>query len=85
VLVSSNMEEVASIVDRIYVVEDGRTAMKGTPREVFAQPDVLRGYGLGVPPVSELAHALMEGGVPMPRTPLTVSEAVEDVWRILSS
>jgi energy-coupling factor transport system ATP-binding protein len=85
VFVSSNMEEVASVVDRIYVVEEGRTVMNGTPREVFAQPDLLRGYGLGVPPVSKVAHALIAGGVPMLRTPLTVAEAVEDVWRILSS
>lgn len=85
VFVSSNMEEVASLVDRVYVVEDGRTVLSGTPRDVFARPEVLLGYGLGVPPVSAVADALVKAGVPMPRTPLTVAEAVEDLWRILSS
>jgi energy-coupling factor transport system ATP-binding protein len=85
VFVSSNMEEVASLVDRVYVLEDGRTVMSGTPREVFAQPERLMGYGLGVPAVSAVADGLLKNGVPMPRTPLSVAEAVEDLWRILSS
>jgi energy-coupling factor transport system ATP-binding protein len=85
VFVSSNMEEVASLVDRIYIVENGRTVMSGTARDVFARPEVLAGYGLGVPAVSAVADALVKTGVPMPRMPLTVSEAAEDVWKILSS
>lgn len=85
VIVSSNMEEVASLVDRLYVLEDGRTVLSGTPREVFAHPDRLMGYGLGVPAVSAVANDLLKHGVPIPRTPLTVTEAVEDLWRILSS
>lgn len=85
VFVSSNMEEVASLVDRVYILEDGRTVMNGTPREIFAHPGRLRGYGLGVPAVSAVAADLLKNGVPVPRTPLTVAEAVEDLWRILSS
>jgi energy-coupling factor transport system ATP-binding protein len=85
VFVSPNMEEMASVVNRIYVMEDGRTVMNGTTREVFAQPEALRLYGMGVPQVSAVANALARDGVPMPRTPLTVAEAAEDIWRILSS
>jgi energy-coupling factor transport system ATP-binding protein len=85
VFVSPNMEEVASVVNRIYVIEDGRTVMSGTAREVFAQPETLHRYGLGVPPVSAVAGNLTKGGVAMPRVPLTVTEAEEDIWRILNS
>ena len=85
VFVSPNMEEVAGVVSRIYVVEDGRTVMNGTTREVFAQPDALHRYGLGVPQVSAVADALRKDGVSMPRTPLTVAEAEEDIWKILNS
>ena len=85
VLVSSNMEEVASVAQRIYVIEDGRTVMSGATREIFAQPDALRRYGLGVPQVSAVANELAKDGVSVVRTPLTVAEADEDLWKILNS
>jgi len=85
ICVSPNMEEVASMVDRIYVIDDGRTVMNDTTREIFARPEELRRYGLGVPQVSAVASRLAEKGLAMPRTPLTVAEAEEDIWRILSS
>jgi energy-coupling factor transport system ATP-binding protein len=85
VLVSPNMEEVASMVNRIYVIDDGRTVMGGTAREIFDRPDELRKYGLGVPQVTTVAHRLRERGLSIPRTPLTVAEAEEDIWRILNS
>jgi energy-coupling factor transport system ATP-binding protein len=85
VFVSPNMEEVASVVNRIYVIEDGRTVMSGAAREVFAQPETLHRYGLGVPPVSAVASELAKSGIAMPRVPLTVVEAEEDIWKILNS
>jgi energy-coupling factor transport system ATP-binding protein len=85
IFVSPNMEEVASMVDRIYVIEDGRTAMSGTTREIFNRPDELHQYGLGVPQVTTVAHQLRERSLPVPRTPLTVAEAEEDIWKILNS
>jgi len=83
--VSPNMEEIASMVDRVYVIDDGRTVMSGTTREVFGRAEELHRYGLGVPQVSAIANRLSRSGLPMPRTPLTVAEAEEDIWRILSS
>jgi energy-coupling factor transport system ATP-binding protein len=85
IFVSPNMEEVANMVDRIYVIDDGRTVMGGTAREVFDRPDELRKYGLGVPQVTTVAHRLRERGLSIPRTPLTVAEAEEDIWKILNS
>jgi energy-coupling factor transport system ATP-binding protein len=85
IFVSPNMEEVATMVDRIYVIDEGRTVMSNTTREIFARPDELRKYGLGVPQVTTVAHRLRDLGLPVARTPLTVPEAEEDVWKILSS
>lgn len=85
IFVSPNMEEVASMVDRVYVIDDGRTAMSGTTREIFDRPDDLRQYGLGVPQVTTIAHQLREHSLPITRTPLTVAEAAEDIWKILNS
>lgn len=85
IFVSPNMEEVASMVDRIYVIDDGRTVMSGTAREIFDRPDELLKYGLGVPQVTTVAHRLRERGLDVPRIPLTVTEAEEDIWKILNS
>ena len=85
IFVSPNMEEVANMVDRIYVIDDGRTVMGGTTREIFDRPEELRQYGLGVPQVTTVAHRLRERGLPITRIPLTVAEAEEDLWKILSS
>lgn len=85
VFVSSNMEDVAELVERVYVMYDGRIVMSGTTREVFARPDELRRYGLGVPQVTEVAYALAARGVPLGSIPITVTEGVEEIWRTLNS
>jgi energy-coupling factor transport system ATP-binding protein len=85
VFVSPNMEDMAGLVDRIYVMDDGRVVMSSTTRDIFSQPEVLRDHGLGVPQVTEVAHALIERGMAVERIPVTVEEGVEEVWKILNS
>jgi energy-coupling factor transport system ATP-binding protein len=85
VFVSPNMEDMAGLVDRIYVMDDGRVVMSSTTREIFSQPEKLRDHGLGVPQVTEVAHALIERGMAVERIPVTVEEGVEEVWKILNS
>jgi energy-coupling factor transport system ATP-binding protein len=85
VFVSPNMEDMAGLVDRIYVMDDGRVVMSSTTRDIFSQPDKLRDHGLGVPQVTEVAHALIGRGMTVERIPVTVEEGVEEVWKILNS
>jgi energy-coupling factor transport system ATP-binding protein len=85
VFVSPSMEDMAGLVDRVYVLDEGRVVMEGTTREIFAQPDELRHHGLGVPQITEVAHELIARGLAVHRLPLTVAEGVEEVWRILNS
>jgi energy-coupling factor transport system ATP-binding protein len=85
VLVSPSMEDIAEMVQRVYVLDGGRTVMSGTTREVFAQRDLLRGYGLDVPQITQVAGALSELGLTVEQLPLTVAEGVDEVWRILNS
>jgi ABC-type multidrug transport system ATPase subunit len=47
VIVSHNMEELAEICDRLYVISDGRTAMTGTPGQIFNRAGELRALGSG--------------------------------------
>lgn len=63
VIISHNMEELAEICDRLYVIADGTTVMAGHPAEIFAQPDALRARGLDVPPAAEVVRRLVDAGV----------------------
>jgi energy-coupling factor transporter ATPase len=85
VFVSPSMEDVAELVDRIYVLDEGRVALSGPVREVFAQPEALHHHGLGVPQVTEVAHELRRRGVAVEGVPLTVAEGVEAIWKTLNS
>ena len=52
----------AVLADRVVVMEGGRIALEGTPREVFSQPATLRRLDLDVPQVTELAYELRAAG-----------------------
>ncbi|MDR2162541.1 MAG: energy-coupling factor transporter ATPase [Clostridiales Family XIII bacterium] len=57
-LVSHNMEDIAAMSDRVFVMDMGRLVCSGTPAEVFADAEYLRGIGLGLPPSTEMARML---------------------------
>ena len=85
IFVSPNMEDMAGLVNRIFVMADGRTVMSGTTREIFAQRDELHKYGLGVPQATEVMHELKARGYHANLSVLNVEEAEEELWKILSS
>lgn len=85
IFVSPNMEDMAGLVERIYVMDGGRTVMSGSTREIFSQPEKLAEYGLGVPQVTEVMHELKARGEEVDTTVLTVAEAEEEIWKILNS
>jgi energy-coupling factor transport system ATP-binding protein len=58
VIISHNMDELAEICDRIYVIAEGRTVMAGTPAEIFSSAAALRAIGLDTPDMTQVAEAL---------------------------
>lgn len=76
------MEEAAQ-ADRVVIVNNGEITMTGAPAEVFEQADRLRELHLDVPPMTELARALREAGMPLKRGILTVEDMAEEVSRLL--
>jgi len=84
VFVSPSMEDIAQLVDRIYVMTEGRMVTSGTPREIFSHPQALIEQGLGVPQVTEVMHALRARGHEVAADVLTIAEAEEEIWRSLS-
>jgi energy-coupling factor transporter ATPase len=69
----------AAAADRVIVLHQGQVRLAGTPREVFARPDLLRGIGLDLPPVAVLAGHLRRRFPQFPLGLLTVDELVEAV------
>lgn len=85
VFVTPNMEDLAHMVERIYVMDEGRVVIGGTTREVFSQPEKLREHGLGVPQVTEVMHGLVARGLTVDKIAVTIEEGVEEAWKILNS
>ncbi len=75
-LITHYMEE-AIYADKIFVMDGGKVAMQGTPREVFSQVDQLRALHLDVPQVTLLAHELRKAGLDIPEGILTKEELAE--------
>lgn len=76
VYITHFMEEAAA-ADRIIVLDHGRLAMDGTPREVFAQADCLQKLGLDVPLVVELGARLRQDGIALPQAIVTADDLVQ--------
>ena len=81
ILVSHSMEDVANYVDRIIVMDAGRPAFDGTPKEVFAHYKELEKMGLAAPQVTYVMNDLKEMGYDVDASATTVSEAVESILK----
>jgi energy-coupling factor transport system ATP-binding protein len=83
ILITHFMEE-AVLADRVVVMESGKIAMEGPPREVFSHRAELREMGLDVPPMAELQGLLAETGVELSGNILTVEEMAGALWQLFS-
>ena len=75
VYITHFMEEAAA-ADRVVVMEEGRIAAEGSPREVFQDVGGMKARGLDVPLAVEVASLLREAGVSLPADLLTDEELV---------
>lgn len=75
ILITHYMEEVIH-ADHVYVMDRGRVAMEGTPREIFSRVEELQKLRLDVPQVTLLAHELQQRGILLPQGILTTEELV---------
>ena len=73
ILITHYMEEVI-YADKVYVMDQGKVAIQGTPREVFSEVEKLKELRLDVPQVTLLAHELAKEGFPMTMGVLTNRE-----------
>ena len=84
IFVSHNMNDIEKLADKMIVLDRGKIAMEGTPREVFAKKDELNSIGLGVPKVTEIMHRISEEIEGVKTDVLTLDEALEEIVRVLN-
>ena len=86
VLIEHKLDELMHLVDRVVVLDpQGRLLVQGEPRRVFAEHAAeLKRLGVWMPQVCLLAHALRQRGVPIPKFPITLGEAVKVLEPVIS-
>ena len=75
------MDEAAQ-ADRVLVMDAGRIALEGAPREVFRRVEEVRALGLDVPEMTRLAKSLIDAGLPVSGDVLTVEEMAVELCRL---
>ena len=78
ILITHHMNE-AEEADRVVVMDDGKVAMDGTPKEVFTRIDELRSMGLTTPDTVDLLDRLQKDGWNVPLDALTVEECADAI------
>ncbi|MBR5762237.1 MAG: energy-coupling factor transporter ATPase [Lachnospiraceae bacterium] len=76
ILITHYMDEIVH-ADKVIVMDKGKIAMAGTPREIFSQVDKLKALSLDVPQVTMCAHELKKAGLPIPDGILTNEELIK--------
>ncbi len=81
ILITHYMEEVID-ADQVFVMDNGKVVMEGTPRQIFSQVDKLKELRLDVPQVTELAYELKKEGLPVKDGIIRNEEFVEEIKRL---
>ena len=84
IFVSHNMADVASLADKVMVMDHGKLVMTGSPEEVFGQSDRLSEIGLSVPPVTALMARIKERGADIRTDILNIEDAKKALFEYLA-
>ncbi len=84
ILITHYMEEVVD-ADRVYVMDQGKIIMQGTPRQIFSKVEELKKHRLDVPQITLLAHELRKAGLAIPEGILTEQELLAELKRLKES
>lgn len=84
ILITHYMDE-AIYSDRVFVMDEGKIVLEGTPKEVFSQVEYLESLRLEVPQATLLAHKLKRKGLKLPDGILTKEELAEELASLYKS
>lgn len=80
ILITHYMEEIIH-ADKVFVMDEGKIAMQGTPKEIFSQVEELKALRLDVPQVTLLAYELQKKGVALPDGILSIDELTQEIMK----
>lgn len=80
-LITHYMEEVI-YADTVFVMDEGKVVLQGTPGEIFSKVELLKQLRLDVPQVTLLAYELQKSGLPLPDGILTAEELTQELEKL---
>ena len=84
VLITHHMDEAAK-ADRVVVLNKGKVAADGTPKEVFSQVELLHSIGLASPETVELCWELKRQGFDLPLDALEPEECAQALYSLVKA
>ncbi|MEH7505621.1 energy-coupling factor transporter ATPase [Neobacillus drentensis] len=84
VFVSHNMEEVAKLADRVYVMADGTDVLSGTPKEIFTDKEKLQRHQIGTPETVQVLYRLTDLGYQVNTDAFSITEAAGEIMKVLA-
>lgn len=82
IMVSHSMDDMARLATRLIVMAEGKILATGSPREIFAQEEMMVSAGLGVPQAAALCRALRQKGFDLPADLYRPEELKEHILRL---
>ncbi|MBG9945995.1 energy-coupling factor transporter ATPase [Brevibacillus formosus] len=84
IFVSHNMEEVAKLADRVYVMANGQSVCEGTPRQIFGNQELLRQHHIGTPESVDILYRLREQGYSIDPSAFLPEETAMEILKLLN-
>ncbi len=84
IFVSHNMEEVAKLADRVYVMANGKAVCEGTPRQIFGNQELLRQHHIGTPESVDILYRLREQGYSIDPSAFLPEETAMEILKLLN-
>lgn len=83
IIVSHSMEDVASIAEKILVLNKGKVAFYGSVDEVFSHDEELKDMGLNIPQITRIFSELGRYGFNLDKSTYTIDDAAEKILKYL--
>jgi len=85
IFVSSIMDDVVELADRVIILVDGKIEMIDIPENIFAKREKLLSYGLTLPSVVEIVDELIKSGIDIDEKIINIDQLEESLFRLLTN
>ncbi|WP_429840844.1 energy-coupling factor transporter ATPase [Brevibacillus sp. FIR094] len=84
IFVSHNMEEVAKLANRVYVMANGKSVCEGTPRQIFGNQELLQQHHIGTPESVDILYRLREQGYSIDPSAFLPEETAMEILKLMN-